>query len=164
MKSLLVERAFLFIYYICMIDETKYDAILCVEEPTNESMTDKRMAGNTGTFVPGWGSKNGYLDYLGPEVTGAFTFGKAVKQGVESNDMSCEVSDFGPWISVRVTASNVATGRTASKTFLIVFQHKSRGIVMSTSNKWRTIDGWQQAVSYIRSASSSLRGACDSVL
>lgn len=153
-------------YYICMIDESKYDAILCVTEPVNEKFADRRM-GDTitkGPINPGWGSQTGYLDYLTPDVTSAFSFGRNVKRAVESNDLTVEVADFGPWISVRCTATNPATGRSASKTFLIVFQHKSKGIVMSTSNKWRTIDGYGQAASYIKSACSPLFGACDSVM
>lgn len=148
-----------------MIDESKYDAILYVQEPVNESNADKRMHGSAETGnVPGWGSKNGYLDYYGPEVYGAFTFGQAVKRAVEDSDIAVEVADFGPWISVRVTYTYAPTGRSASKTFLIVFQHKSKGIVLSTSNKWRSIDGWAQAASYIRSAASSLRSGVTSVL
>lgn len=153
-------------YYICMIDESKYDAILYVTEPVNETLADRRMGDTVskGKVNPSWGSKTGYLDYLSPEITSAFSFGQTIKRAIEDSSLAVEVSDFGPWISVRCTATNVATGRSASKTFLIVFQHKSRGVVMSTSNKWRTIDGYSQAASYIKSACSSLRGACDSVM
>lgn len=149
-----------------MIDESKYDAILCVTEPVNETLADRRMGDTVskGKINPAWGSQTGYLDYLTPDITAAFSFGRTVKRAIEDSDLAVEVADFGPWITVKCTATNTATGRTASKTFLIVFQHKSRGIVMSTSNKWRTIDGYSQAASYIKSACSSLRSACDSVI
>ena len=68
-----------------------------------------------------------------------------------------EVTDFGKWVVVTVGCHNHASGRTSTKTFLVVFEHKGNGIVVSSSTKWRSISGLDQAASYIRSACSSLQ-------
>lgn len=148
------------------VDESKYDAILVVQQRVDERNTDKRMSSTGGSpSGGGWGSQTGFLDYYGPEVYGSMSFGHQVARSLGSNNgYGVEVSDFGAWCVVRVTYNSVPTGRSASKTFLIVFQDKSKGIVLSTSNKWRTIDGWSQAVSYISSSMSAVRSNCDSVL
>ena len=78
---------------------------------------------------------------------------------------SAKVSDFGKWVVVEITYHHHVTGRSASKTFLVVFDggpkgtDKGGGMIMSTANKWRTISGYSQAVSYIKSAVTSLEGA-----
>jgi hypothetical protein len=36
---------------------------------------------------------------------------------------------------------------------------KGGGLVMSTANKWRSISGYSQAVSYIKSASTALENS-----
>jgi hypothetical protein len=82
------------------------------------------------------------------------------KQGYSAN-----VTDFGKWVVVEVTHHNHVTGRSASKTFLVVFDggpkgtDKGGGMVLSTANKWRTISGYAQASSYIKSASGALESA-----
>ena len=73
-----------------------------------------------------------------------------------NNGFSAEVVDFKKWVTVRVTHSNHITGKSASKTFLIVFKQKGDGIVLSTHNKYRTISGVDQAASYIRQVCNSL--------
>ena len=44
------------------------------------------------------------------------------------------------------------------------FSNKSKGIVLSTANKWRSIDGYSQAASYIRSAMNGLKSDTQSKL
>jgi hypothetical protein len=73
------------------------------------------------------------------------------------NDFSSRVTDFGKWVTVDISHHNHITGRTSSKTFLIVFQQKGDGIVLSTHNRYRTISGVDQAASYIKSVASSLQ-------
>ena len=61
-------------------------------------------------------------------------------------------------VVVDVTYHHHISGRSASKTFLVVFDGGPKGndpgggMVLSTANKWRTISGYSQAVSYIKSA------------
>ena len=78
---------------------------------------------------------------------------------------SAEVSDFKKWVVVRATYHNFETSRSATKTFLIVFQaDNGDGIVLSTHNRYRTISGVDQASSYIRSACSTLKNSTQSKL
>lgn len=145
----------------------KIDTILFVTDNNhvNEVNVDSRMHSG-GLHAPAWGSKTGYLDSYGPDIYSQMAFGNVMQRAINdpSNGITCEVSDFGPWVSVRVTAHNTVSGRSATKVFMVVFQAKTKGIVMSTSNKWRTIDGYQQAISYIRSASSALKNNLSSAL
>ena len=91
----------------------------------------------------------------------AFSFGRLVQNSLNSigDGFSAETTDFGKWVVVKVNHHNIITGRSASKTFLVVFQQKGDGIVLSTNNKWRTISGAEQAITYIRSASQSLKNS-----
>jgi hypothetical protein len=70
---------------------------------------------------------------------------------------SCQVVDFKKWVVVTVTHSNHVTGKSASKTFLVVFNPNKDGIVLTTHNRYRSISGVEQACSYIRSACTALQ-------
>jgi hypothetical protein len=78
---------------------------------------------------------------------------------------SAKVSDFGKWVVVEVTHHDYISGRSASKTFLVVFDggpkgtDKGGGMVLTTANKYRTISGYSQAVSYIKSVAGALESA-----
>lgn len=133
----------------------KYDAILCVENPINE--TDNRLHARR---TPG--DNKGFTQYLNaddPKLYQAYSFGSALRQTLSNigYGFSCKVTDFKKWVVAEITHHNTITGRTSSKTFLIVFKDKGDGIVLSTHNKYRTISGVDQAASYIRSACSSLQ-------
>lgn len=100
-----------------------------------------------------------YANVIDPKLYASFSFGKQLKNDINNmgKDYSCEITDFGQEVVCTVTHSDTVTGRSASKTFLIVFTNtKGDAYVKSNSNKWRSISGLGQAASYIRSVCSSL--------
>ena len=136
----------------------KYDSILYIEEPILEN---ERMSGS-GALDASYRRMSGHpYNMDDPKMYNAFTFGRIVRNAINAlgSGWSSEVSDFKKWVVVRVNYHNYETSRSASKTFLIVFQHKGDGIVLSTHNRYRTISGADQAVSYIRSACSQLQNS-----
>ena len=146
---------------------TKYDAILVCnsEDLLNENYGDERSY--TGAGYGKIGGKEPYIWYDDPRLYAANAFGKLMLADLNSwkAGYSAKVSDFGKWVVVEVTYHHHVTGRSSSKTFLVVFDggpkgtDKGGGTILSTANKWRTISGYSQAVSYIKSASSSLEGS-----
>lgn len=149
-----------------MIDEyssrTKYDAVLCVVPDTNNDYSfvvevDDRAFGANKTTV---GAEIGPPAYrIDPKYWGSNSFGATVQQALNNmgREWSCKVSDFKKYVVVEVTYHNMITCKSASKTYLIVFDEGQNGIVMSHMSKWRTISGCSQAISYIQSASQSLK-------
>lgn len=134
----------------------KYDAILCVDQMLNED--DERMI--TRKHPVGYNKGfSQYVDVDDPTLYNTFSFGNSVKQSLNNmgNGFSAKVTDFKKWVVVEVSYHNVITGKSASKTFLIVFKNKGDGMVMSTHNKYRSISGVEQAISYMRSAASMLQ-------
>lgn len=145
------------------MDISKYDAVLiCNTENINEGYGDDRTISKSG---PGRiYSKTGLTTYDDPKLFANNAFGRVVQNALNNwrSDMSSVVTDFGKYVIVEVTHNNRITGRTASKTFLIVFNNNkdtSSGMVFSTANKWRTISGADQAASYIKSASTALESS-----
>lgn len=145
----------------------KYDAILIcnVDDFINEAFGDDRSYSTTG---PGKNvGKVPYLWYDDPRLYASNAFGKLLLNDLNNwrQGYSAKVTDFGKWIVVEITCHNHVSGRSASKTFLVVFDggpkgtDKGGGIVLSTANKWRTISGYSQASSYIKSASGALEAA-----
>lgn len=149
------------------MNTTKYDAILIcnVDDFINEAFGDDRSYSTTG---PGKNvGKVPYLWYDDPRLYASNAFGKLLLNDLNNwrQGYSAKVTDFGKWIVVEITCHNHVSGRSASKTFLVVFDSgpkgtdKGGGIVLSTANKWRTISGYSQASSYIKSASGALEAA-----
>lgn len=147
-----------------MKDTSKYDAVLIcnINEMIPESYGDSRSAnrhmnGKDGAF------KGDYW-YDDPSLYANNAFGKMMSYDLNGwkRGYSANVTDFGKWVVVDVTYHNHITGRSASKTFLVVFDggpkgnDPSNGMVLTTANKYRTISGYGQAVTYIKSASSAL--------
>lgn len=134
----------------------KYDAVLVVDTPINES--DARIY-NKGGYLTSPKGFTQYIDADDPKLYDMYSFGNAVRQNLSNmgQGFSCSVVDFKKWVVVTVSHSNHITGRTSSKTFLIVFKPNKDGIVLSTHNRYRTISGAEQACSYIRSACSALQ-------
>lgn len=148
-------------------DLSKYDAVLVCDanDFINEAYGDERhyTGDNVGRDV----GQVPYFWYDDPKLFAANAFGKMMLQELNAfkAGYSARVTDFGKWVVVEVTYHNHVTGRSASKTFLVVFNggpkgtDKGGGLIMSTANKWRTISGYGQAVTYIKSASTALEGA-----
>lgn len=148
------------------LDISKFDSILVMDSSVvNEEYGDPRSY--TGA---GYGKMDGnvpYLWYDDPKLFAQNAFGRMMLADLNSwrTGYSAKVSDFGKWVVVDVTYHHHVTGRSASKTFLVVFNggpkgtDKGGGLILSTANKWRTISGYSQAVSYIKSASTALENA-----
>lgn len=136
--------------------QKKYDAILYVEPTINE--VDSRTI-NKGKYLSTAKGFTQYPDADDPKLYSTFSFGNAVRQSMNSmgQGFSCQVTDFKKWVVVTVTHSNVITGRSASKTFLIVFQLDGDGMILTTHNRYRTISGAEQACSYMKSACNVLQ-------
>ena len=138
----------------------KYDAILYYEPSINEKYEDRALAspskylGQTKAFQVN-------LDYIDPKYYANYSFGNLLQSSLNSmnSSYSSKVTDFGKWVVAEVTHHDRITGRSASKTFLIVFKTKGDGIVLSTNNRYRSISGVEQAASYIKSACGSLSNA-----
>lgn len=150
-----------------MINTNKYDAVLIcnVDDFINESFGDERSY--TGANVGKNASKVPYMWYDDPKLYASNAFGQMMLNDLNNwrKGYSAKVTDFGKWVIVDVTYHNVITGRSASKTFLVVFDGGPKGndpgggMILSTANKWRTISGYSQASSYIKSASGALESA-----
>ena len=150
-----------------MINNSKYDAILIckIDDMINEWYGDDRSY--TGANVGRDAGKVPYLWYDDPKLHAANAFGKMMHNDLNGwkKGYSAKVTDFGKWVVVDVTYHNVITGRSAAKTFLVVFDggpkgtDKGGGMVLTTANKWRTISGYAQACAYIKSASGALESA-----
>ena len=150
---------------------SKYDAVLIcnIDNTINEGYGDKRSYAGAGwgKDVAGTGPHVWYDD---PRLYASNAFGKVMLSDLNGwrQGYSAKVSDFGKWVVVEVTYHHHVTGRSASKTFLVVFDGGPKGtdpgggMVLSTANKWRTISGYSQAVSYIKSASTALESGTQS--
>lgn len=134
-----------------------FDTILYVEPMINE---DERTPSSK---IPDttWRGVTQYMDWDNPKLYAANAFGRLMQSELNGlgDGLSAEVTDFGKWVVVKMNHHNFVTGRTSSKTFLVVFKQKNDGIVLSTANKWRSISGYGQAISYIKSAAQSLRSS-----
>lgn len=135
-----------------------FDAILYVEpDLINE---DERYP-TTKTIDTSPHGNTQYVNWDDPKLWSSNAFGRIMRNELNNfgQGFSAEVTDFAKWVVVKVNYSDYITGRTNSKTFLVVFSNKDIGIVLSTANKWRSISGYSQAVSYIKSASQSLKNS-----
>ena len=131
----------------------KYDAILVVNNLNEDDRYHARRSPDSSPKGPGI-----YVGLEDPKMHANNNFGRALRDQLKGMTGSVvKVSDFGKYVSVDVGFHDYITGRTSTKTFLIVFEYKGDGLVFSSSTKWRTISGVDQAVSYIRSACSSLQ-------
>lgn len=137
--------------------QEKYDAILYVKPNINES--DARMYSKGKTNLTTAKGFTRYIDADDPKLYDAFSFGNAARQALNNigPGFTCQVTDFKKWVVITITHSNVITGRSSSKTFLVVFNPNKDGIILTTANRYRTISGIEQACSYIRSACSALQ-------
>lgn len=106
------------------------------------------------------GAYSDYLNYQDPKLYASWAFGKQLQNSLNNvgYGYGCEVSDFGRYVSCKITYSNPPTGKTASKVFLVVFDPDGKkGNIFQTSNRYRTFSGVSQAASYIKSCVSSLK-------
>ena len=133
----------------------KYDAILYIDPLVNEDdRYNARKSPSSADKGPGI-----YVDVDDPRMHANNNFGRALQSAVNGfgSNYFAEVTDFGKWVVATVGYHDYIAGHTSKKTFLIVFKDKGDGLVMSSSTKWRSISGVDQAISYIRSVSGSLQ-------
>lgn len=141
-----------------MTDYSKYDYVLSIDSSINEATSDPR---NYNVQVPSIDVNPGgnYIGMRDPKLTVNWAFGRQLQRNLNDlgSEYSCQVFDTGGEVSVTVTHCSTSTGRSASKSFIIVFGTKDgKGIIKSSSTRWRTISGIGQAISYIRSVASNL--------
>lgn len=133
----------------------KYDAILYIDPLINEDdRYNAKSKPDSGVYGPGK-----YVDVDDPKLYTNNSFGRVLSNTINGfgTNYFGEVSDFGKWVVATVGYHDHISGHTAKKTFLVVFKDKGDGLVLSSSTKWRSISGVDQAASYIRSVCSSLQ-------
>lgn len=139
--------------------QKKYDAVLYFKPQINEATGDSRIYNRGKAAIGGLKGFNQNHVSDDPKMYNTYTFGNMVRQSLNnmSAEYSCQVTDFKKWVVVTVTHNNIITGKSSSKTFLIVFDLNKEGIVLSTHNRYRTISGVDQAISYIKSSCQALQ-------
>ena len=141
------------------MDYSKFDYVLVVDNSLDESQTDKRVYNKNLPSVD-YNPQGSYIGVRDLKLMQSWSFGKMIQRDLSSmgNGYSCRVFDVGGEVAVTVTHTDAVTGRSASKSFIIVFDSKSgNGIIKSSSTRWRSISGIGQAESYIRSVASGLQ-------
>lgn len=136
--------------------QKKYDAILYIESIINESDPRIHNKGKTPSATVGYFTNYNADD---PRLYNMFSFGNAMRNSLSNMGpgYSCQVTDFKKWVVVTVSYSDIITGKMSSKTFLIVFNLEKDGIVLTTHNRYRSISGVDQAITYIKSSCQSLK-------
>ena len=135
-----------------------YDYILVLDKPVNEAITDPRTFTNRLPSAE-YNPNGSYIGIRDPKLMASWAFGNQLQRELNNigSGYSCSVFDCGGEVSVTVTHCTPSTGKSASRSFIIVFDSKSgNGTVKSSSTRWRTISGVSQAASYIKSVASSL--------
>lgn len=146
--------------------DNKYDAILYFNPNLiNEDDLDPRMYTKKAPSGASKGYKS-HANWFDPKYNSQFSFANSIRSQLENmgSGYSCKVTEFGQAVVVETSYHNTLTGRSASKTFLIIFDKKGDGHVLSTHNRYRSISGVSQAVSYIRSSSTSLLSSTQSIV
>ena len=102
----------------------------------------------------------GMINRDDPKMYMATNIGRQLQSSLNGigNGFWAEVSDFGKYVTVTAGCHNTVSGRSATKTFVIVFEKNGIGTIFNSSTKWRTISGVGQAASYIRSMTSAIEG------
>lgn len=142
-----------------------FDAILYFDN-INEGVDDRNYATSprSGSPKP---IKGQYANYIDPKLYASWSYGRQIRNEISQmgTGFSAEVSDFGQEVVVKVSFNDTVTGRTSSKTFLIIFTDlKGQAYIKTHSNKWRSVSGIGQATSYIKSVCSQLMSSAQQKL
>lgn len=141
-----------------MKDHKQIDYVLIVENTINEAQTDIRNY-NTGLPSVDINPVGRYIGVRDPKLMVSWAFGKILQRELNNlgSNYTCQVFDCGGEVSVTVSCCEPSTGRTASKSFIIVFDSKNgNGTIKSSSTRWRSVSGISQVVTYIKSVASNL--------
>ena len=149
-----------------MENMSRYDAILVCDYDQMIMEYDDRVYTSTAVDGTDYRRQTSW-DWDDPKIHAQNGFGRLLQMELNhwKPGYSAKVTDFGKWVTAEVTHHNFITGRSASKTFLVVFNggpkgnDKGGGLVLSTNNKWRSISGVSQASSYIKSACCALENS-----
>jgi hypothetical protein len=141
----------------------QFDVILQLDNTINEA-ADRRIKFGGEVTQPFIGHSD--LKYwYGIDPNSQLSYGSYVRNSLNSmgSEYSVKVTDMGSDIIVEVSCHNQQIGKSAQKTFLIKLNDKNgKGWVKAAANRYRTINGVDQAISYIRSASASLKNITSS--
>lgn len=142
----------------------QFDVILQLDNTINEAIADKRIKFGGEVTQPFIGHSD--LKYwYGIDPNSQLSYGSYVRSSLNTmgSEYSVKVTDMGSDIIVEVSCHNQQVGKSAQKTFLIKLNDKNgKGWVKAAANRYRTINGVDQAISYIRSASTSLKNITSS--
>lgn len=141
------------------MDLSKIDVVLSVlPSQINE---DERVTNITGS--PDWSWHGAQYDVPDVKLYNTFAFGKVVSASLENlgRGFYHKITDFSKYVIVTIGYHNQITGRANEKTFLIDFTLQGKGIIISSSLRYRTINGVTQAISYIKSAAQSMKNNTD---
>lgn len=121
---------------------------------SNVSLMDPRMGRS---IVPA----NDFINILRTTGAGAeMSFGSAIRSTLQMGPgFATEVVDYGDAVTVKISYTNIKTGKSASQNFIILFRNKyGASYVKTNSARWRTCSDYAQAASFIRSKASYLAG------
>ena len=103
----------------------EYDAILEVDYNLNDlnEGIDNRNYADKPISAPAKAIKGNYSNYIDPKFYASWSFGRQLRSILNGmgSGYSSEVTDFGQELVARVTHNDTATGRSSSKTFLVIF-------------------------------------------
>lgn len=128
-----------------------------IVQPINEA--DGRLQGRSGATGAADQGPNGMIDRYDWRLWTGSGYGRRLQSYLSGGGgYSYEVTDMGQYVVVRASFHNLGTGKTVSKTFVIVFENPriGDGKVFATSTKWRTVSNVDQAANYIKSTIQSM--------
>jgi hypothetical protein len=132
-----------------------YDCVLYITSDVSEAKADPRIDTTKRSTTYTWSYKEpsfnpGASYSLGGQIRG-YLSGLGQLYNIE-------VCDFGPAVSIRVTYNNPRTCKSASSTYLLVFNSKGGdGHLYTSSARSRTVSDFGQAASYVRSMAQALQ-------
>lgn len=104
--------------------------------------------------------------FKGIDLNSPMSYGGAILSQLRSSlsrNFNVQVNDFGAQLVVTLSYTNIKTCRTAEQTYLIILTtEEGKGIVKSSSVRWRSIGNPGQAAAYILSRKDELRSKTES--
>ena len=137
------------------------DTVLVLDESNINEKRDERLDILPNASQRNWAMAPEYLKqgwFMNPYDN--FSLGNYVRSGLSlGNKYGVGVYDFGNAIMVEITYYDIGTCKTSGAKFLIQIGNKNgKGVVRSSSSKFRTISNIGEAISYIRSRANYLSG------
>lgn len=135
------------------------DTVLVLDNENVLEKRDERLDTLPNASQRNWTMSPEYLQqgwFMNPYDN--FSLGSYVRSGLSlGSKYGVGVYDFGNAIMVEITYYDIGTCKTSGAKFLIQLGNKNgKGVVRSSSSKFRTIANVGEAISYIRSRANSL--------